>query len=141
MGSDDHLVHVQIFPGSISIHAPAWGATIVTESPPPSVKSFQSTLPRGERRLYDTMQILNIRFQSTLPRGERRSLASAAAGASEFQSTLPRGERPGTFCRAAVPNRISIHAPAWGAPHPPGQRQSRFPYFNPRSRVGSDDAA
>ena len=32
----------------ISIHAPAWGATVVALNPDPKV-AFQSTLPRGER--------------------------------------------------------------------------------------------
>ena len=78
-------------------------------------------------------------FQSTLPRGERRMCAWWAAREKTFQSTLPRGERRR---RADYSNDwpgISIHAPAWGAtsiklinPYIPG-------YFNPRSRVGSDD--
>ena len=32
-----------------------------------------------------------------------------------FQSTPPRGGRRGVMTRSAVPDTVSIHAPAWGA--------------------------
>ena len=100
--------------GTVSIHAPAWGATSI-RSPFSSCSLFQSTLPRGER--LSTFQYSRIRplFQSTLPRGERRntlfiiyfrslvSIHAPTLGATSawslrsyyewFQSTLPRGER------------------------------------------------
>ena len=98
----------------VSIHAPAWGATI-----PPSfigcASLFQSTLPRGERHLHAKLGDIGFMFQSTLPRGERHlyrykpikdkfvSIHAPAWGATmyaycdksmyKFQSTLPRGER------------------------------------------------
>ena len=77
---------------------------------------FQSSLPRGERRLVTKCQCQLITFQSSLPRGERLMTASNVAmiddfnprsheGSdqgeqqrdqcySRFQSSLPRGERP-----------------------------------------------
>ena len=98
---------------------------------------FQSTFPRGERRL--TVQKLgqnknfNPRsrvgndgrsswytyrgkeFQSTFPRGERLLECLIKADSLLFQSTFPRGERPEFYfvCFA-------------------------IRYFNPRSRVGND---
>ena len=79
---------------------------------------FQSTLPRGERRISSNRFLPGWIFQSTLPRGERRrrrsqrrqmiinfnprsregSDGSSPASISllpQFQSTLPRGERHG----------------------------------------------
>ena len=60
----------------ISIHAPAWGATQKAYGVDSQESIFQSTLPRGERRLMtEAMQISGL-FQSTLPRGERRDASA-----------------------------------------------------------------
>ena len=100
----------------ISIHAPAWGATLSSICETSISSVFQSTLPHGER-LFKHEYCSNVsRFQSTLPHGERRpdtrhrprhdsiSIHAPAWGATgelvcrdclvEFQSTLPHGERP-----------------------------------------------
>ena len=121
----------------ISIHAPAWGATAAPQLPRPCrchfnprsrvgsdlltmmwtfvPTTFQSTLPRGERRARRYMAIKQGAFQSTLPRGERPMASTIWLNASVFQSTLPRGERPGNFGSVWPLCWISIHAPAWGA--------------------------
>ena len=79
------------------------------------ITSFQSTLPRGERPLTQSVPTWSAVFQSTLPRGERRGCVgivlkhndfnprsregsdsapcAAFAFIAIFQSTLPRGER------------------------------------------------
>ena len=77
---------------TISIHAPAWGATKV---PCPDLLQsiFQSTLPRGERRKMMRWKRNPKLFQSTLPRGERHKLIFHKGHSQKFQSTLPRGER------------------------------------------------
>ena len=55
----------------VSIHAPTWGATCLSLIQRRRA-SFQSTLPRGERRQKSNdSQLLGVEFQSTLPRGER----------------------------------------------------------------------
>ena len=77
----------------ISIHAPARGATLFTVGADGSFSSFQSTLPRGERRQGNLFCLRLFLFQSTLPRGERH----------KGKYTLK------------VPYDISIHAPARGA--------------------------
>ena len=78
----------------ISIHAPTRGATKF-EKNPMKLSTFQSTLPRGERREIQSIPIILCnRFQSTLPRGERREIQSIPIIlCNRFQSTLPRGER------------------------------------------------
>ena len=103
---------------SISIHAPAKGATKWIAKNPEAY-AFQSTLPRRERRCIYPLVIYCSLFQSTLPRRERRqrkeesrwvwriSIHAPAKGATpcgigwyykpvRFQSTLPRRER---LCR------------------------------------------
>ena len=98
----------------ISIHAPARGATaFIAEVIIFNI--FQSTLPRGERRIVWFSPCSMPVFQSTLPRGERHKLRSIAGQGQIFQSTLPRGER---LARRFLPHR--------------GRN------FNPRSREGSD---
>ena len=76
----------------ISIHAPAWGATINFEIDAASFV-FQSTLPHGERRRPPGGLTVITIFQSTLPHGERLVARIRAERKIIFQSTLPHGER------------------------------------------------
>ena len=99
----------------ISIHAPAWGATFTKRA---YVKVWQ--------------------FQSTLPHGERPSTPQNHPTQQTFQSTLPHGERQGRNGLGHDRRRISIHAPAWGATKESIRRVPVVCYFNPRSRMGSD---
>ena len=55
---------------AISIHAPAKGAT-GGPWPQAAFKTFQSTLPRRERRSSSMLFVPCVSFQSTLPRRER----------------------------------------------------------------------
>ena len=77
----------------VSIHAPAGGATwmVLTTT---SMRRFQFTLPRGERRRRPSPRRIAAAFQFTLPRGERQAAAAATTSLVRFQFTLPRGERP-----------------------------------------------
>ena len=54
-------------------------------------------------------------FQSTHPRGVRRVDSYFSRIDEGFQSTHPRGVRPGRGERAYEFAYVSIHAPAWGA--------------------------
>ena len=143
----------------ISIHAPTRGATYaqsatenvdvyfnprshegsdLRQSASTCQKSFQSTLPRGERQAADSIQArkgiisihaptrgatkqyraktnVNAKFQSTLPRGERLEEKILSEELQKFQSTLPRGERPNCFDHCQGEMDISIHAPTRGA--------------------------
>ena len=99
----------------ISIHAPARGATKATAN-------YKNT----------------SKFQSTLPRGERLAIAFSYSLAIEFQSTLPRGERPQNQREIVDGSYISIHAPARGATIFVGKERLQKRNFNPRSREGSD---
>ncbi len=123
--------------GTISIHAPARGATLSFFSAI-SIKKISIHAPaRGATSMCGILNI-SLRFQSTLPRGERPvcdvltnirqfiSIHAPARGATRdvqllrdgirFQSTLPRGERQ-TVSVQVIPDGTD---------------------FNPRSREGSD---
>ena len=101
---------------TISIHAPAKGATNFHHPTAPAHEIFQSTLPRRERRIRGySNRYNNIRFQSTLPRRERlRHLITPPV-----QSYFNPRSREGSDSRSSAP-------------------QSSFYHFNPRSREGSD---
>ena len=56
----------------VSIHAPAWGATTWARPLPASSSRFQSTHPRGVRRVFfQATPTCCDKFQSTHPRGVR----------------------------------------------------------------------
>ena len=57
-----------------------------------------------------------------------------------FQSTHPRGVRRQIVCAALGDLAVSIHAPAWGATSGGGKGPGRHLGFNPRTRVGCDQA-
>ena len=76
----------------ISIHAPAWGATMLMQSP------FSTTLisihaPAWGATILIRVYADNSIFQSTRPRGARHSLELQSSTVSTFQSTRPRGAR------------------------------------------------
>ena len=112
-GSDDDRTQDTVLL-DISIHAPARGATDGFVGPC-SIARFQSTLPRGERRIVGPEDAKEEKFQSTLPRGERRS--GAAGPQRLFDDFNPRS-REGSdipMWPCLKEGRISIHAPARGA--------------------------
>ena len=179
--SDDILMGCNLCFSIISIHAPTRGAT-VPEVPRTSASyhfnprshersdscsitglssllSFQSTLPREERRVPFLKEIfaMNISihaptrgattstlpvaslatFQSTLPREERRILRSSIAGYLYFN---PRSHERSDPCRLLFSHasNISIHAPTRGATAPAAFCIPGPPDFNPRSHERSD---
>ena len=98
---------------SISIHAPAWGATIPRFSMR-LLLLFQSTPPRGGRPNSSIGHFISFAFQSTPPRGGRPLSGSYCNIPGDF-NPRPRvgGDR---YLRASIQSQsISIHAPAWGA--------------------------
>ena len=77
----------------ISIHAPAWGATL----------SWRTTWVIMEISIHAPAwgATMSEDLMGTITEG--------------FQSTLPHGERPGVRHHRFFRQNISIHAPAWGA--------------------------
>jgi hypothetical protein len=77
---------------AVSIHAPAWGATLA-QAKAPIEELFQSTRPRGARR------------QQAAFRSSRDCFNPRARVGRDSRATLPMS--------ALI--QVSIHAPAWGA--------------------------
>ena len=77
---------------TVSIHAPAWGATETDKYP----EAF-------------------TRVSIHAPAWGATSLAAAISTPSKFQFTLPRGERLRRRGGQVGGEGVSIHAPAWGA--------------------------
>ena len=74
-----NIVAAQQLHNIISIHTPAWGATELVEAAGRYI-AFQSTLPRGERRIQNCICSSVNLFQSTLPRGERLNAGEISKG-------------------------------------------------------------
>ena len=143
----------------ISIHAPTRGATRYCFCIK-LVIGFQSTLPRGERQLFEVanaavksisihaptrgatfanaIKLDKLLFQSTLPRGERHSVCINFFCALKISIHAPT--RGATRCSYKLTNMslISIHAPTRGATMTSTGYVRRMCNFNPRSHEGSD---
>ena len=101
-------------------------------------QEFQSTLPQGERLVYQTTSSQLHLFQSTLPQGERRVIRNGGGVAAKISIHAPaRGATPSDFIGPGV-SKISIHAPARGATLIKEPVTIGINDFNPRSRKGSD---
>jgi len=122
---------------SVSIHAPAWGATALKNRAKEIISGFNPRARVGRDQQVKFINRLIQGFQSTRPRGARRfirqvfivhgtvSIHAPAWGATQmaaigrdfmqFQSTRPRGARPICSVEYGEIVDVSIHAPAWGA--------------------------
>ena len=147
---------------SVSIHAPAWGATPNLHSPRRRPLGFQSTHPRGVRRYSprpaaalpssfnprtrvgcdDAPSPQGPHESSFNPRtrvGCDRACVKSCCAARRFQSTHPRGVRrrrgrPTPSSNACFNPRTRVGAtwPCWRATF------AGRGCFNPRTRVGCD---
>ena len=100
---------------SISIHAPGWGAT-------------------AEVRRITTMNI----FQSTHPGGVRRRRSHHEHHRHRYFNPRTRVGCDQPTAQFREINKISIHAPGWGATYRGSGLYGCAAYFNPRTRVGCD---
>ena len=93
MGSDGLRLHV-VAREAISIHAPAWGATVGGDGLNTEPLNFnpRSRMGSDEKAPMPYTSWARL-FQSTLPHGERPLLSSTGVIENPFQSTLPHGER------------------------------------------------
>ena len=123
---------------SVSIHAPAWGATGVKILTIWQVDCFNPRARVGRDQLVFVLGKQSSLFQSTRPRGARHASGKAANTIDEFQSTRPRGARPSASFLILISIGVSIHAPAWGATLFNVGYLHRTRCFNPRARVGRD---
>ncbi len=121
---------------------------------------FQFTRPRGARRSRRARGRRNSCFNSRARVGRDTISADNQRELHWFQFTRPRGARQESPAHGILPERVSIHAPAWGATylclslsrlagvsiHAPAwgatpyrqAAQARRRSFNSRARVGRD---
>ena len=143
----------------ISIHAPAKGATVTADKSDRREQNFNPRSREGSDPLWVLRQTVQVSFQSTLPRRERRDGSSRlpddryfnprsregsdlyfllySTQPCGFQSTLPRRERPRLLTISQTRKQFQSTLPRRE------RRRLKFArcvceYFNPRSREGSD---
>ena len=106
---------------SVSIHAPAWGATLIFHCIPLSYLSFNPRPRMGGDFKTNLADAALVRFQSTPPHGGRPTICPKCKTPYWFQSTPPHGGR-----------RHTVHS---------RQRQDKFqstpPHGGRRKRQGS----
>ena len=146
----------------VSIHAPAWGATLRGVEGGVKVR-FQFTRPRGARPQVVSEQDagftvsihapawgatlrgveggVKVRFQFTRPRGARPQPRRACPHAVRFNSRARVGRDAPAHGRRRPREQVSIHAPAWGATEGAVSRVLAALGFNSRARVGRDRRA
>ena len=122
---------------SVSIHAPARGATLGCDLSHNAPECFNPRPRAGGDDFEKFVPHHIIPFQSTPPRGGRPSTSGHGRPWPTFQSTPPRGGRHG-------PPQFFLHFPgfnprprAGGDPGSPGMRP-QISCFNPRPRAGGD---
>ena len=120
----------------VSIHAPARGATSAKRVIL-SFAAFQSTRPRGARRLTASRPKDKESFNPRAREGRDRPLMQMSLAEKLFQSTRPRGAR-----RYATRPRVTLirfqSTRPRGARHHRCDRLTRGHCFNPRAREGRD---
>ena len=120
----------------VSIHAPAWGATVsITLSP--CLIMFQSTHPHGVRPAWQPPQLCGFPFQSTHPHGVRRINPRFHLGTALFQSTHPHGVRL-SVRNEAVPKIGFNPRTRMGCDTDYIFQTYSMRRFNPRTRMGCD---
>ncbi len=145
----------------VSIHAPAWGATLEGVTVTCDNDEFQSTHPRGVRPVPpSSARRWRACFNPRTRVGcdcRRGAPAKAMAGFNprtrvgcDGCAVWSTGCRPQSFnprtrvgCDVSRGSKmayinVSIHAPAWGATERPSSPRPSAACFNPRTRVGCD---
>ena len=112
MGCDNVFTPIGVS-HSVSIHAPAWGATAV-EVLPVFTYVFQSTHPHGVRQLMNLIINASSCFN---PRTRMGCDQNGISGISLFNVSIHAPAWGATTQNHYVQSdkRVSIHAPAWGA--------------------------
>ena len=99
---------------AISIHAPAKGATPKAETGYKPCQYFNPRSREGSDRIRTDKPMILTTFQSTLPRRERRSARVPLEHPGNFNPRSREGS-DGRLSRGLSKQVISIHAPAKGA--------------------------
>ena len=125
-----------IFPG-ISIHAPAKGATAKIRTAADGMAISIHAPAKGATYLIQRGKFVEVPFQSTLPRRERPGLAARLPGKLDFNPRSREGSDPNNWFRYFSAGVFQSTLPRRERPVRPSSA-SFAAYFNPRSREGSD---
>ena len=117
-----------------------WRRLLSCQGPQP-ISKFQSTPPRGWRLKIARYTLDNWAFQSTPPRGWRQVMSGVPCCFCRFQSTPPRGWRHKRFQLTVIQPEISIHSTARVETLDLATPASWTAYFNPLHREGGDRSA
>ena len=114
----------------VLIHAPAWGATILTAICEPWQWTFQFTHPHGVRPPTPARLPRPFGFQFTHPHGVRPFRQDAhGSSRSCFNSRTRMGCDPKGPYYVGDLWLVSIHAPAWGATYVVGSPKREYCEF------------
>ncbi len=122
----------------VSIHAPAWGATVVDARSGFFDRCFNPRARVGRDPCSPRRPRRDRCFNPRARVGRDRTLDNSNAPLVLFQSTRPRGARRLPPVHHGPHRTVSIHAPAWGATPIAVEVASTASRFNPRARVGRD---
>ena len=100
---------------SISIHAPAWGATSARAKLAAAYGVFQFTPPRGGRPVQDIAESLVTVISIHVPAWGRRADRLAPLRPDVISIHAPAWGATTRKILEVLGDIISIHAPAWGA--------------------------
>ena len=126
---------------AVSIHAPAWGATYDIICIYVLLYVSIHAPAWGATRVLVLSEPKDGGFNSRSRVGSDRARGFTRQSNWKFQFTLPRGERHDRPGRVADGPAVSIHAPAWGATVSKYYIFMVYLSFNSRSRVGSDTSS
>ena len=134
-GATDFLLDI-ILGVTISIHAPARGATRSATTGAHTFRHFNPRTREGCDSFRNTPRSASQRFQSTHPRGVRPQSWSFCCQRSHFNPRTPCGVRREVWDRHRRGQQISIHAPHAGCDPCGNPRKLRGKNFNPRTPCG-----
>ena len=100
---------------AVSIHAPAWGATMPRLLPTCGGRSFNPRTRVGCDAATIGCCVETMLFQSTHPRGVRLHAPDGRDGFFSVSIHAPAWGATANISQAESVCRVSIHAPAWGA--------------------------
>ena len=123
--------------GTVSIHAPTWGATPIRQRQDHHISVSIHAPTWGATLLLDRVCPLFL-FQSTHPHGVRHSIHQNLTNVSRVSIHAPTWGATSLCVSLGLSFDVSIHAPTWGATLLGGVRASTQKSFNPRTHMGCD---
>ena len=119
--------------GTVSIHAPTWGAT-PERVPRPHLRLVSIHAPTWGATPAEPQPHTTRHVSIHAPTWGATCVVVPSAVCDEFQFTRPRGARPGRHRSACCRTPVSIHAPTWGATLDDEKRYTRDPFQFTRPR-------